>query len=139
MKDPRYKLSEGELATLERNDKKILPAYGIFTNDMLAKRLEGGPKKDVEEKRAQIQLKISRGETISEADRTFLDELNKADPIIQLRRDILGGKDTAPPTKTVKPKLSKEAALRKLLDAPENKGFTADSQEVKDALKRYGY
>ncbi|MEK7144613.1 MAG: hypothetical protein AAB794_02035, partial [Patescibacteria group bacterium] len=139
VQDPRYKLSEGELATLERNDKKILPAYGIFTGEMLAKRLEEGPKKDVEDRRARIQLDIAAGKDIPDVDRKFLDELNKADPIIQLRRDILGGKDTSPPAKTAKPKLSREAALKKLLDAPENAGFTADSPAVKEALKRYGY
>ncbi len=91
VKDPRYALTEGELATLERNDKKILPAYGIFTSDMIAKRLEEGPKKAVEDRRASIQLKISQGEQITAEDRAFLDELNKADPILQLRREILGG------------------------------------------------
>ena len=125
VQDPRYKLSEGELATLERNDKKILPAYGIFTGEMLAKRLEEGPKKDVEEKRAQIQLKISRGETISETERTFLDELNKADPFLRLLAERTDGGKAAP-SKPAKAAMPVDQWLKEARKSPKNKDFTDD-------------
>ena len=136
-KDPRMLNmlpTDDELATLERNDKKILPAYGIFTSDMLAKRLEEGPKKDVEDRRAQIQLKISEGKPLAPEEQNFLDALDRADPLVQLRREILGGKGG---TKAAPKKLSKGDAEAKLLR--DNPGFNKDSPEIVEALKKAGY
>ena len=140
-KDPRMLSmlpTDDELNTMERNDKKILPAYGIFTSDMLAKRLEEGPKKDVEDKLAQILLKIGRGETtmLTPEEQKFLDTLYRADPLVQLRRDILGGKSGVAVPAAPK-KLTKEEATKKLIK--DNPGFTKDSPEIAEALKKAGY
>ena len=125
VQDPRYKLSEGELATLERNDKKILPAYGIFTGEMLAKRLEEGPKKDVEDRRARIQLDIAAGKDIPDVDRKFLDELNKADPFLRLLAERTdGGKAT--PSKPAKAAMPVDQWLKEARKSPKNKDFTDD-------------
>ena len=137
VKDPRYRLTDDELSTLERNDKKILPAYGIFTSDMLAKRLEEGPKKVVEDRRAAIQLDIAAGKDIPDADREFLDELNKADPRVQMRREMRRETDKGGTAPKAAKKLSKDEATAKLLK--DNPGITKDDKEIVEALRKAGY
>lgn len=132
---PELQLSRDDFLTLRRNPD-VLPKFGMYTNEMITKQVEkraektieravAGPKKDVEDKRAQIQLKISRGETVSETERAFLDELNKSDPFNRILTERAeGGK--AAPSKPAKAAMPIDQWLKEARKVPKNKDFTDD-------------
>ena len=142
---PELQLTRDDFLTLRRN-QGVLPRFGIYTDDLLKKKAEGelkirakidGPEGQVKSRRAEIQLKIDRGEKVSPREREFLDELNKADPFVRLlteRRDNQkpaggSGPDGAPQTE--------DQFLVEARKRPANKGFT-DAQLREYYRKNYG-